>query len=401
MAGSVDSLDLNRLLKAAMDNGASDVHLKPGKSPVLRVDGDLHVLSKHPPVTPEDMAKVTRQVMEEWQIEQFKSKHQMDLAYSVSGLGRFRVNVFQQRGSIAAAFRVIPFEVQTFKDLYLVPALEKISLERRGLVLVTGATGSGKSTTLAAMVEFINNNRTAHIITIEDPIEFLLRDKKSYISQREVGFDTEDFAGALRAALRQDPDVILVGEMRDLETINTALMSAETGHLVLSTLHTTDVMETIHRVISYYEAHQQSQVRHQLASVLKAIICQRLIPRLGGGGRVPAVELLVTNARVRGCIRDLNKTAEIPEIMKQSFVNYGMQTFDMSLMELVKRKLVSVEMAMENATNPGDFALRLKGFSGAGEAEYEEFKDGEGPKGGKKGGPKQGPGGFNDLIERF
>jgi len=405
MSNGGHQLDLNRLLKAAVDNGASDVHLKPGKVPVFRIDGSLLELVKHPPLTANDMSATAKMVMDERQIGIYKKKHEVDLAYSVPGLGRFRVNVFQQRGTIAMAFRVIPFQVRPFSELFMPPVLEKISMERRGMVLVTGATGSGKSTTLAAMIDYINNRRTCHIVTIEDPIEFLLRDKKSLISQREIGFDTEDFAGALRSAMRQDPDVILVGEMRDLETINTALMAAETGHLVLSTLHTTDVMETINRVLSFYPAHQQDQVRHQLSAVLKAIVSQRLVARADGGGRVPAVEVLVSNARVRDCIRDFRKTADIPEIMKVSFTTYGMQSFDMSLLGLVQRKLVTIDEALEQASNPGDFALRLKGVSGSDEATYDEYKDTDAKKkkgGGEGEGGKGGSGaGFDDLIERF
>ncbi len=402
MADAPPNIDLHRLLKAAVDSGASDVHLKPGKPPVFRVNGALHVLTKHPPLTAQDMSAIARLVLDDRQIERYKQNHQIDLAYSVTGLGRFRLNVYQQRGTLAFAFRVIPYKVQSFVELHMPPILEKICQERRGMVLVTGATGSGKSTTLAAMIDYINNLRTEHIITIEDPIEFLLRDKLSLISQREIGFDTEDFASALRSAMRQDPDVILVGEMRDLETINTALMAAETGHLVFSTLHTTDVMETINRVLSFYQAHQQDQVRHQMAAALKAIVCQRLIARADGKGRVPAVEVLVTNARVREAIREYKKTPDIPDIMRQSFTTYGMQSFDMSLISLVQQNLVTVEEALENATNRGDLALRMKGVSGSDEATYTEYKEGDQTKKKPGGGGGAGTGGaFDDLLERF
>jgi len=337
-------------------------------------------------------------------VQLFKENSEVDLAYSLPSVGRFRVNVFRQRGSIAIAMRTIPYRVKTIDELNLPPVLKTIATENRGMVLVTGSTGSGKSTTLAAMIDEINSTRTCHIITIEDPIEFLIRDKKSIISQREVGFDTRGFLTALRAALRQDPDVILVGEMRDLETMNTALQAAETGHLVLSTLHTTDVMETISRVLAVFPSAQETQIRFQLSTSLKAILCQRLIPRADGGGRVPAVEVLVNNARVLDCIREPKKTGEIPDVMTQSYTTYGMQSFDMSLTQLVANNLITVEAALENATNPGDFKLRLRGISGADEARYSEYREGTEKK--KSGGGEGGKGGaggagFNDLLERF
>ena len=274
--------------------------------------------------------------MNEYQREKFKQTNEVDLAYGVPGLGRFRVNVFQQRGTIGVVFRVIPFKIQSIEQLMLPKVLEKMAGEQRGLILVTGTTGSGKSTTLAAMIDHINATETCHIMTIEDPIEFLIRDKRSIVNQREVGVDTMSFGQALKSALRQDPDVILVGEMRDLETIETALTAAETGHLVMSTLHTLDATETINRIISAFPPYQQKQVRLQLGSVLRGVISQRLVPRADGKGRVPAIEVLLCTTRVREMIEDKDRTKEIPDAISQGHVSYGMQTFDQSLMGLLK-----------------------------------------------------------------
>ncbi len=284
----------------------------------------------------------------------------MDLAYGVPGLGRFRVNVFQQRGTLGAVLRVIPFKVMTIRDLMLPPVLEKIALEERGLVLVTGTTGSGKSTTLAAMIDHINANETNHIMTIEDPIEFLIRDKRSIVNQREVGVDTVSFSQALKSALRQDPDVILVGEMRDLETIETALTAAETGHLVMSTLHTLDATETINRIVSVFPPYQQKQVRMQLGTVLRAVISQRLVPRADGKGRVAAVEVLKATARVRELIEDKDRTKEIPDAIAQGHQTYGMQTFDQSLMNLVRQSVITYDEALPAGHQPGRLRAALQ-----------------------------------------
>jgi twitching motility protein PilT len=322
---------------------------------------------------PEEVARMAFGIMNEFQKEKFKASNEVDLAYGVPGLGRFRVNIFQQRGTIGAVLRVIPFKVMTIKDLLLPPILEKIVGEERGLILVTGTTGSGKSTTLAAMIDHINANETNHIMTVEDPIEFLIRDKRSIINQREVGVDTLSFSQALKSALRQDPDVILVGEMRDYETIETALHAAETGHLVMSTLHTLDATETINRIVSAFPPHQQKQVRLQLAAVLKAVVSQRLIPRADGKGRVAAVEVLRVTARVRELIEDKDRTKEIHDAIAQGFDTYGMQTFDQSLMGLVRNGLVSYEEAHRQATNPDDFALRFSGISGTADSKWDNF----------------------------
>jgi len=270
--------------------------------------------------------------------------------------------------------RFIPFEIKGLDDLTLPPVLKKIAGERRGLILVTGATGSGKSTTLAAMLDFINNSRTGHIVTIEDPIEYLHKDKSCIINQREVGFDTESFGVALKSALRQDPDVILVGEMRDYETIETALTAAETGHLVLSTLHTIDAPETINRIISVFPPFQQRQVRLQLAGVVKGIISQRLVPRADGKGRVPAIEVMVSTARTREMIDDKEKTKQLRDAIQQGFVSYGMQTFDQSLMGLLKKQLITFDEALRQCSNPDDFKLKFSGISSGSDLSWDEFE---------------------------
>jgi len=312
-------------------------------------------------------------IMNDYQKEKFKAQNELDLAYGVPGLGRFRVNVFQQRGTIGAVLRVIPFKISTIEQLLLPKVLEKISGEQRGLVLVTGTTGSGKSTTLAAMIDHINSNETCHVMTIEDPIEFLIRDKRSIVNQREVGVDTMSFGQALKSALRQDPDVILVGEMRDLETIETALTAAETGHLVLSTLHTLDATETIARIVSAFPPHQQKQVRLQLGAVLRGVVSQRLVPRADGKGRVAAVEVLVANSRVREMIEDKDRTKEITQAISQSHVTYGMQTFDQSLMQLFRSNVITYEEAVRQSSNPDDFALRVSGISATSDSTWDDF----------------------------
>jgi len=370
-------MELNEILQIALRGGASDIHLKAGLPPMFRVDGSLVPLKDGKRLPPEEVARMAFGIMNEFQKEKFKSTNEVDLAYGVPGLGRFRVNVFQQRGTVGAVLRVIPFKVMTIKDLLLPVVLEKICLEERGLILVTGTTGSGKSTTLAAMIDHINATETNHIMTIEDPIEFLIRDKRSIVNQREVGVDTMSFGQALKSALRQDPDVILVGEMRDLETIETALTAAETGHLVMSTLHTLDATETINRIISAFPPYQQKQVRLQLASVLRAVISQRLVPKADGKGRVAAVEVLKATARVREMIEDKDRTKEIADAITQGHQTYGMQTFDQSLMWLVKNQLVTYEEAHRQATNPDDFALRFSGISATSDSSWDDFEGGK------------------------
>jgi twitching motility protein PilT len=363
----------------ALRGGASDIHLKAGLPPMFRVDGNLVPLKDARRLPPEEISRMAFGIMNDYQKEKFKAQNELDLAYGVPGLGRFRVNVFQQRGTIGAVLRVIPFKISTIEQLLLPKVLEKIAAEQRGLILVTGTTGSGKSTTLAAMVDHINTNETCHIMTIEDPIEFLVRDKRSIVNQREVGVDTMSFGQALKSALRQDPDVILVGEMRDSETIETALTAAETGHLVLSTLHTLDATETISRIISAFPPHQQKQVRLQLGSVLRGVVSQRLVPRADGKGRVAAVEVLVANSRVREMVEDKDRTKEISTAIAQSYTTYGMQTFDQSLMLLFRQNVITYEEALRQSTNPDDFALRASGISGTSDSTWDDFDKKEEP----------------------
>ena len=365
-------MDVNELLKAAHSQGASDLHLKVGSHPIMRINGELSPFSTESRLSQEDTLKIAFSVMSPGQREVFKKKNDIDLAYSVPGLGRFRCNIFIQRGTIGLVFRVIPMRIPTIEELLLPDVLKKISMESRGLILVTGTTGSGKSTTLASMLDNINSNKTEHIMTIEDPIEYLHRDKRSIVNQREIGNDTESFSKALRAALRQDPDVILVGEMRDFETIQTALTAAETGHLVLSTLHTIDATETINRIISVFPPYQHKQVRMQLASVLRSIISMRLVPKIDGNGRVPAVEVLIASAMIKDCILDPDKSKMIPDVIAQGSLHYGMQTFDQSLFNLYKGGLISYEEALRRATNPDDFALKVKGIQSTSDLTFDE-----------------------------
>ena len=346
--------------------------LKAGNPPGVRIHGDLLPLPDVQPLTHEDMQAAVDVLLDDYHRRRFTTELQVDLAYETPELGRFRVNVFRQRGELSAVIRVIPTRIRTVSELNLPPIVERIANERRGLVLVTGTTGSGKSTTLAAMIDYINASRRCHIITIEDPIEYTHGDQQSYVNQREVGFDATTFPNALKAALRQNPDVILVGEMRDLETIETAILAAETGHLVMSTLHTLDAPETITRIISTFPEHQRDQTRLILSSVLKGIISQRLIPRANTFGMVPAVEVLVSTARVREYIADKEKLRDLREVIAQGFTTYGMQTFDQSLFNLFKTGLITYEEALRRATNPDDFALKVKGIHSTSDLSYDE-----------------------------
>ncbi len=367
-------MNINDLLKIAVERKASDLHLKVGSHPVIRVDGDLQPLGELKRLMQEDTIAMAFSMMNARQKQRFKEELELDVAYSVPGLGRFRCNVFQQRGAVGLVLRVIPARIQSVRELMLPPVLERICEERRGLILCTGTTGSGKSTSLAAMIDYINATRTEHIITVEDPIEFLHRDKKSIVNQREIDVDTHSFAGALRAALRQDPDVILVGEMRDYETIETALLAAETGHLVFSTLHTLDATETINRIISVFPPHHQKQIRIQLSQVLKSVISLRLVPRADGIGRVPAAEVLISTAYIRECIENKEKTKYIREQISLGTSQYGMQTFDQSLFQLYKSGLITLDEALKRATNPDEFRLKIQGVQFTSDIAREEME---------------------------
>ena len=366
-------MHINDLLKIAVERKASDLHLKVGAFPVIRVDGTLIPLADMRRLMQEDTIAMAFSIMSARQKEKFKNNFEIDIAYNVPTLGRFRCNIFQQRGTVGLVLRVIPAKILSIRELLLPPVLEKICQEQRGLVLCTGTTGSGKSTSLAAMIDHINATRNEHVMTIEDPIEFLHRDKKSIVNQREVDVDTKGFALALRSALRQDPDVILVGEMRDYETIETALTASETGHLVFSTLHTLDATETINRIIAVFPPHQQKQIRLQLGAVLKAVISLRLMPRADGLGRVPAAEVLIRTNYVRECIENKEKTKYIKDAIQQGTSQYGMQTFDQSLYSLYKSGLITLEEALKRATNPNEFKLKIQGIQSTADMSREEM----------------------------
>lgn len=357
-------MNLKQMLVEMLNRRASDLHIRVGVRPHLRVNSDLEPIATEP-ITIDAMDQIVSQILNEKQLERFHRKSEMDLALSVAKLGRFRINLFRQRGTTGIAIRAVNTNVPSFEDLNLPPVIKKMSQERRGLIIITGTTGSGKSTTLAAVLEEMNASRSCNILTVEDPIEYIYRDKKAIISQREVGGDTETFATALRHAFRQDPDVILIGEVRDLETMSIALTAADTGHLVLTTLHTLNVVETITRIVSFFPPHQHQQIRLLLAGTVRAIVCQRLLARSDMPGRVPALEIMVTSAAIRECVMSPDKTIDIPELMAQGYTQYGMQTFDQSIMKLYKSGMISFEEAMSQASNPDDFDLRLRGITGA------------------------------------
>jgi twitching motility protein PilT len=381
-------MHINDLLKVAVERKASDLHLKVSAFPVLRIDGVLTPMTDVRRLMQEDTIAMAFSIMSARQKEKFKNDFEIDIAYSVPNLGRFRCNIFQQRGTVGLVLRVIPARILSIRELLLPPVIEKICNEQRGLILCTGTTGSGKSTSLAAMIDHINSNRNEHVMTIEDPIEFLHRDKKSIVNQREVEVDTKGFGMALRSALRQDPDVILVGEMRDYETIETALTAAETGHLVFSTLHTLDATETINRIIAVFPPHQQKQIRLQLGAVLKAVISLRLMPRADGLGRVPAAEILVRTAYVRECIENKEKTKLIKDAIQAGTSQYGMQTFDQSLYQLYKSGLITLEEALKRATNPNEFKLKIQGIQSTSDLAREEMDN-----------ELEAPSDFNPLAE--
>jgi twitching motility protein PilT len=367
------AFDYKSVLQQMIQNNASDLHLKVGRPPTLRIDGHMVSLDL-PALKQEDLRSLAEQIMAPKNIKEFSEQKESDFALAVPGVGRFRVNAYQQRGTIAYALRTVPFQAKTISELNLPEVCERIALMPRGLILVTGITGSGKSTALASMLHYINQNKHANIITIEDPIEFLHRDIKSSINQREVGTDTNSFAQALRRVLRQDPDIILVGEIRDVDTLDTALKASETGHLVFSTLHTTDATQTINRILSFYPPHQQTEVRYMLSTALRAIISLRLVRRADKKGRVPAAEILVNTEAVRDQIRDMTKSLNIPQLIKEGAVPYGMQSFDQSLMNWYQKGIISYDDALFAATNPAEFSLRTQGIAGSSDTSWDTVK---------------------------
>ncbi|MCI0531343.1 MAG: PilT/PilU family type 4a pilus ATPase [candidate division Zixibacteria bacterium] len=366
-------MTLKEMLADMLKFKASDLHLRVGLRPILRVDGKLKAIGTAQLVL-DEMEQIMNQILTAEQKDRFLKRNEMDLALSVSKMGRFRLNFYRQRGTVGIAIRAVNTTIPTVEELNLPLVIKQIATEKRGLVIVTGTTGSGKSTTLASMIEHINNSRGENIVTIEDPIEYVYRDKSSIISQREVGGDTESFTSALRHAFRQDPDVILIGEVRDLDTMNNALTAADTGHLVLTTLHTLNAVETINRIVSFFPPHQHDHVRLMLAGTLKAIICQRLVPRSDGPGRIPAVEVLIGTPLVKEYIIDATKTPQIVELIEKGVVQYGMQSFDQSIMRLYKTGLISYEEAISQTSSPDDFELRVKGITGASDQGWTEFE---------------------------
>ncbi len=367
------AFDYKAVLQQMIQHNASDLHLKVGRPPTLRIDGHMTSLEL-PALKQEDLRSLAEQIMAPKNIKEFSEHKESDFALAVPGIGRFRVNAYQQRGTIAYALRTVPFQAKTISELNLPDVCERIALMPRGLILVTGITGSGKSTALASMLHYVNQNRHANIITIEDPIEFLHRDIKSSINQREVGTDTNSFAQALRRVLRQDPDIILVGEIRDVETLDTALKAAETGHLVFSTLHTTDATQTINRILSFYPPHQQTEVRYMLSTALKAIVSLRLVRRADKKGRVPAAEILVNTEAVRDQMRDMTKSMNITQLIREGAVPYGMQSFDQSLMNWYQKGIISYDDALFAATNPAEFSLRLQGIASSSDTSWDTVK---------------------------
>lgn len=360
---------LRQALEEMVRRRASDLHLRVGKPPVLRLNGNL-VETSQPVIRPEDAKRCAEQVLSQRQREDLIDQKELDFAIGIQGLGRFRVNLFQQRGTIGFAFRAIPFEIPSMDDLLLPEILKQIALAPRGLVLVTGITGSGKSTTVAAMLRHLNERRAANVVTIEDPIEFLHRDMKAIISQREVGTDTASFHDALRHVLRQDPDVMVLGEIRDTESMETVLKAANTGHAVFSTLHTSDASQTVARIISFFPPHQHAEIRSLVADSLRAVVSMRLVPRKDGSGRIPALEVLINTAAVRDRIRAGDQLHTLPDLIAEGGAQYGMQTFDQSLMQSYRSGLISYEAAMEHATNPSEFALRASGVEAASDISF-------------------------------
>jgi twitching motility protein PilT len=352
-------IEIKALLSDMVLRKASDLHLKVGSVPVFRIDSKLHP-TDYEPLSPEETERISNEIMSAYQRERFQSESEVDFAYEAEGLGRFRTNVFQQRGYVGIVMRMVKMDIPSFEELGLPPNLQKIALSERGIVITTGTTSCGKSTTIAAMIDYINQNRKAHIITVEDPIEYLHRDKKSIINQREVGIDTDSFHAALKRVMRQDPDVIVIGEMRDSESFMAALAASDTGHLVFSTLHTTDASQTVGRILEFFALEERDQVRQQLAANLQAAICQRLVPKASGEGVVPAVEILVNSLTVQRLIHE-NKLLKLPAAIETGR-EVGMQSFNQSLLDLYNRKLISKEDALACATNPDALKMNMQGI---------------------------------------
>jgi len=366
-------MNIKKILEMMIAQKGSDLHLKAGLQPVIRVDGKLKHLDFQRP-SPKDMEAIADQILTPAQKDKFRRTKEVDFAFGVAGLARFRANFYIQRGSIAMVFRHVPVEIKEIDELSLPESIKELAMKQRGLIFVTGTVGSGKSTTLAAMIKEINKKSNKNIITIEDPIEFLHHDEKSLINQREIGTDTTSFHEALRHVLRQDPDIILIGEIRDALTMEIALMAADTGHLVLSTLHTVDATQTINRVISFFPPHQHQEIRYLLSATLQAVIAQRLIP-MKGEGRIPAVEVMVVTSTIREYIIDPVKTPLIQQAIKEGVTSHGMQSFDQSLMQLYTEGSITIEEALKNSSNPHEFSLRMKGIQATSDKTWDDFED--------------------------
>ena len=366
-------MNIRQILERMIEAGASDLHIKAGTPPTIRVDGALIALDEPEPSS-KDVEAVVQQILTPAQQKAFEVAREIDFAFSVPGLSRFRSNFYRQRGTVAMAFRQVPFGVPSLEELHLPPGLADLVKRPRGLILVTGTVGTGKSTTLASMIDFLNNNIPRNVITVEDPVEFLHRDNLCMISQREVGLDTESFHSGLKYILRQDPDVILIGEIRDQETMKVAIMAADTGHLVLSTLHTPDAAQTINRIISFFPLQEHEEVRYLLASNLAAVCSMRLIPHQSGKGRMPAVEVMINTATIKEYIQDPKKTPMIYKAIQEGVNQYGMQTFDQDLMRLYREGHITYEAALQYSTNPAEFDLRARGIHSASDTTWETFE---------------------------